>query len=500
MSHRFSRRRFLQTTTALTTAGWAAGVSRAYTASAAEAGETKRPNIVLILMDDMRFDATGLLGHPFLETPNLDALAKNGVVCENAFVTTSLCSPSRACILTGLYAHQHGVLDNVTALPADVPLFPAELQKAGYDTGYFGKWHMGGDDSPQPGFRRWVSFKGQGIYTNPVFNIDGESHPQKGYITDLLTDQAVAFIQQPRKEPFFAYVAHKAVHAEFTPADRHKGCYAEKNYPRPGSMADTEENYQGKPEWVRKQRRSWHGVDGMYNTTTNFDAFVRDYAETMRAVDDSVGRIMDTLKAQGQLDHTLIFVTSDNGFQFGEHGLIDKRTMYEASIRVPMIVHGPGWIPSGARRKQMILNIDIGPTILAAAGLSALKGTHGQSFWEILRDDAPGREDFLYEYFWERSFPQTPTVLGVRTDRYKLMVYQGIWDRYELYDLEKDPCEMKNLLGPYLQQNESGTLDTYIEKNADPEVKALFKEMKKRLGRRLEETGALPEPRWSAHR
>ena len=441
----------------------------------------------------------GWAGHPFLETPNLDRLAREGVVFENCFVTTSLCSPSRASILSGQYAHLHRVLDNSTPLPADTPIFPVELQRAGYETGFFGKWHMGGEsDEPRPGFDRWVSFRGQGVYKNPAFNIDGARTPTEGYVTDLITDHAEEFIKKKREKPFFAYVSHKAVHAEFAPAERHKGSYSGKTYPHPESMADTDENYRGKPAWVRAQRKSWHGVDGMYNKTTDFGKFAVDYAETMRAVDDSVGRILGALRASGQLERTLLLFTSDNGFMFGEHGLIDKRAMYEPSIRVPLLARGPG-MAAGTRRKEMILNIDFAPTILEAAGSAIPATMQGRSFLSLLGGGtARWRDAFLYEYFWEKSFPQTPTVFGVRTDRYKLMKFHGVWDRYELYDLQEDPGERNNLIGDYLLEAEAGNNEPVIRRKAPDELKKLFNALDRRLAELMKEAGASEVPAWGA--
>ena len=304
------------------------------------AGEPR--NIVFIFTDDQRFDGLGLR-NDYFETPHLDRLAEGGVLFENAFVTTSLCSPSRASILSGLYAHTHQVLDNSTAMPRDLRTFPVGLQDAGYETAFIGKWHMGGaSDDPRPGFDHWVSFRGQGPYVDPTLNINGTRVEREGYTTDLLTDYAVEFLRgQDDDRPFLLYLSHKAVHAPFTPAERHRGAYSDRGYVRPPSMADTEANYRGKPDWVRAQRRSWHGVDGMYDGRTDFDRFVQEYAEALMAVDDSVGRVAATLDELGLLDSTLLVFMSDNGFQFGEHGLIDKRTMYEASIRVPLIVHCP---------------------------------------------------------------------------------------------------------------------------------------------------------------
>ncbi|MBI1390196.1 MAG: sulfatase-like hydrolase/transferase [bacterium] len=437
-----TRRRFLKTAVA---AGAAAPLAQFSRNAAAASGKR---NIIFILIDDMRFDSMSCMGHPFLKTPNLDRLAGGGVLFNHAYVTTSLCSPSRASILSGQYAHQHGVLDNSTLLPKGTPIFPIELQKNGYDTGFIGKWHMGGSsDEPRPGFDRWVSFRGQGVYINPTFNIDGKQVKRDGYVTDLLTDYAEDFIKQDREKPFFLYLSHKAVHADFYPAERHKKAFSDIKIEHPASMADTPENYEGKPLWVKRQRHSWHGVDYMYHDQTDFDNFILDYNRTMLAVDDSVGRVMDTLEKQGLLDDTLILLMSDNGFLHGEHGLIDKRCMYEESIRVPLLAHCPNLFDGGRRTDRIALNIDIAPTILEAAGVSIPDTVQGESFMRVLKDDdANWREGMLYEYFWERAFPQTPTVFGVRTERYKYMNFHGIFDLDELYDLEKDPHEMHNLI------------------------------------------------------
>ena len=459
---------------------------------------TERPNnILFFLVDDMRYDAIGLLNDFFI-TPHIDQLVRDGVMFEQAIVTTSLCSPSRASILTGQYAHKHNVLDNNTLLPEGLATFPQVLQDAGYDTAFVGKWHMGGSsDDPRAGFNRWVSFRGQGPYTNPTFNIDGEHVPTEGYTTDLITDHAVDFLQQDRDAPFMLYVSHKAVHAPFTPPERHRGSYDDAEFPWPATMADTEENYAGKPEWVRKQRASWHGVDGLYDNATDMATFVREYSEALRAVDDSIGRLLATLREQNLLEDTLVVFTSDNGFQFGEHGLIDKRTMYKASIRVPLIVHCPGYAPADTRRNEVIANIDFAPTFIELAGANVPDSVQGRSFVGLLEGTVDTwRDAVLYEYFWERSFPQTPTVLGVRTKRYKFMQYHGIWDRYELYDMQEDPDETNNLLAPYIQRHEAGPLEMYIKQRAEEPVKSIFINLEEELNRLLVETGAAPEPNW----
>lgn len=441
----------------------------------------KRRNLVLILIDDMRYDSMSFMGHPFLKTPHLDRMAAGGMVFNNAFVTTSLCSPSRASLLSGQYPHRHGVLDNSTPLPSTTPIFPLELQKYGYETAFIGKWHMGGSsDEPRPGFERWISFRGQGVYRDPTLNVNGKVLKREGYITDLLTDYAVEFLRKPRQKPFLLYLSHKAVHAEFYPAERHQKAFSDVKIQYPPSMTNTAANYEGKPRWVKRQRNSWHGVDYMYHDQTDFDQFLLDYHRTMLAVDESVGRVLDTLKEQGLLNSTLVLFTSDNGFLHGEHGLIDKRCMYEESIRVPLIAYCPEMIPRPGRTDRIALNIDIAPTLLEAAGLAIPKTVQGVSLLPVIRGENPRwREAMLYEYFWEAEYPQTPTVLGVRTEQYKYMHYHGIYDVDELYDLKNDPKEMRNL----------------IDDAASHEIR---ERMRRRLESLLKECGATLVPNWSS--
>ncbi len=416
-------------------------------------------NIVVILSDDHRYDFFS--AHPdapdFLNTPNLDKMAHEGAHLANAFVTTSLCSPSRASILTGRYAHNHGIVDNSSPIPDGTRFFPQDLQQNGYATAFVGKWHMGEvDDEPQPGFDRWVSFRGQGSYTNPLLNIDGERQQQTGYTTDILTDFALDWLDtsdgdgRDATKPFFLELSHKAVHAEFIPPPRYAGTYAAVAPPYPASMAYTEANYAGKPRWVREQRGSWHGVDYLYHGTLGpggFDAFYRRYAETILGLDDSVGRVLDFLEKSGLAENTLVLYLGDNGFLLGEHGLIDKRNAYEESIRIPMLAWAPGWIEPNTRIDGLVRNIDLAPTFLDLTNTSTTIDMDGQSFLPLLRGEnaeGAGRE-FLYEYYWEYAFPHTPTTFALRGDRYKFIYYQGVWDTEELYDLQTDPKEMFNL-------------------------------------------------------
>ncbi len=453
-----SRREFLGTIAAAT-AGLSLMGSGCSDSSSLEKVKGRKPrNVIFILSDDHRYDFMGFMNKPsFLETPNMDRLAKNGAHLKNAFVTTALCSPSRASILTGQFSHKHQVVDNSAPLPDGIHFFPEYLQKAGYETAFIGKWHMGdADDMPQPGFDKWISFKGQGEYYDPHLNIDGKRVQKEGYISDLLTEYAVEWLNQERDKPFFLYLSHKAVHAMFKPAERHLGKYENVKLEYPKSMANTEENYRGRPRWVNEQRNSWHGVDYMYHGQMDFDTFYRRYCETLLGIDDSIGRIMDTLDEMNILDSTLMFYMGDNGFSFGEHGLIDKRHAYEESMRVPLLAYCPELIKPGTEVEPMVQNIDIAPTILEAAGVRPPKemNVDGKSFLSLLeKKEIHWRDAIFYEYYWERSFPQTPTVHAVRTDRYKYIHYHGIWDIDELYDLKNDPEELNNLIDSPEQQD-----------------------------------------------
>ena len=422
-------------------------------------GDTEPLNVVFILSDDHRYDVMSFLGHPWVETPAMDAMAREGVYFKNAMVTTSLCSPSRASILTGQYMHNHGVVDNNVLTKPGTIFFPQHLQAAGYTTAYFGKWHMGGhSDAPRPGFDRWVSFKGQGHYYPPEnqpkwsLNVDGKSVPQKGYITDEITDYAIDWLNDTAKKgdkPFFMYLSHKGVHGMFHPAKRHAGRYQSKPLPKPKTMANTPENYKDKPLWLKNQRNSWHGVDFAYHQDTNIEEHYQLYCEALLSVDESIGRVRKWLADNDLADNTLVVYMGDNGFQWGEHGLIDKRTAYEASIRVPMVGVCPKLWKPGTSIEQVVANIDIGPTVLEAAGLQQPDRMDGQSFLHLASgklNSTQWRKNLLYEYYWEYSYPHTPTTFALRTPRYKFIQYHGIWDIDELYDMENDPDEEHNLI------------------------------------------------------
>ena len=444
--------------------------------SAAKEALRTRPNIIFILADDHRYDAMGFMNTiQGLQTPGMDRMAREGAHLKNAFVSTALCSPSRASILTGQYAHTHTVVDNAAPLPSNLVFFPQYLQKKGYQTAFLGKWHMGNTgDQPQPGFDYWLSFHGQGVYYNPTFNINGKriKQPEGSYTTDLLTDYAVEWLDKRNKQkPFFLYLSHKGVHSEFHPAKRHQGKYANIPIVTPPSMyltatdsskyfgistaPSSHVNFRDIPAWVRNQRYSWHGVDFMYHGAIQFDEFYRQYLETLQAVDESVDRVLNWVKEQGLENNTMVVYMGDNGFSFGEHGLIDKRHAYEESMRVPLLVWAPGMVKPGSVLEHTIMNIDIAPTFLELGGVSKPEQMQGSSFAGLLRqENTPWRNRVFYEYYWEVAYPSTPTIFAVRTDRLKYIYNYGTWDINELYDLEKDPYEMNNLIRDKSYQKE----------------------------------------------
>ncbi|MCI0391501.1 MAG: sulfatase [Acidobacteria bacterium] len=424
-------------------------------------GKEARPNIVFILIDDLRWDELGIAGHPFIKTPNIDRIAKEGALFRNAFMTTPLCSPSRASFLTGQYAHTHGITDNVDRSAASHQLvtFPRLLHQSGYETAFIGKWHMGNDDKPRPGFDRWVSFKGQGTYRDPDINEDGKSVKPSGYITDILNGYAVEFIKRRHDKPFLVYLAHKAIHPEvtqnndgsvnladserFIPAERHKNQYAGKAIPR-------RSNYGRAPEDKPALQRRIGNLPSLGSATVTRDEAILGRQRSLMAIEDGVGEIFKALKETDQLDNTVIVFTSDNGYFYGEHGLsVERRLAYEESIRMPLLVRYPKAIKAGTARDEFALNIDLAPTLLELAGV-AMPGTmQGRSLVPLLKGKRPGwRNSFLIEYYSDKVFPRVLQMgyKAVRNQRYKYIHYLELDGMDELYDLKSDPYEMKNLI------------------------------------------------------
>lgn len=417
-----------------------------------EAGP-ERPNIVFVLLDDARYD--DLVGHPFAELPNIEQLARDGVSFQRFYTSAPLCSPSRAVFMTGQYIAHNGIVDNGerAELSHQIVTFPRLLHDAGYRTGFFGKWHMGHeDDSPRPGFDRWVSFVGQGVYFDPELNIDGEPAQGEGYMTDILMDHAVSFIESaPEDQPFLAFVSHKAVHPEifpdfvrtFPPAPGDEELYAGQELPRnPAWRASTT----GKPALTRPVDHD----DPRSPPGGLSDDVILDRTRMLSAVDRGMGRLMEALRARGDLDRTVVVLTSDQGFFYGEFGLAQERRLaYEPSIHIPLIVRYPALAPSGAEPTALASNIDIAPTMLELAGAPVPPDMDGLSLVSALRNpSAAVRDQLLIEYYTDEVFPRIQRMgyKAVRTDRYKYIRYEELEGMDELYDLSSDPHELDNLL------------------------------------------------------
>jgi len=389
----------------------------------------QQPNIIVVITDDHRYDFLSAVRPDVLQTPNLDRLAAEGVRFENAFVTTSLCSPARATYLTGLHTHTHGVTVNEQMdIAPETPNIAQRLQQQGYETAFIGKWHMARRASPRPGFDHWVSFHGQGHYYTNTLNVDGQWELCRNYITDELTDRAVQYLQRPHDRPFLMFLSHKAVHEPFDPADRDTNLYADRPVPRFDTGGGEIRN---KEPWV-ENRRPGSG-----------DLLVQRYRQTLAAVDEGLGKVLQTLQEQGQLDNTAIIYVGDNGYLMGEHGgLWDKRAPFEPSIRVPMLLRYPPWGREGETDGKMVLNLDLAPTLLQLAGAPADSTLPGRSMLE----EGDGRDSFLYEYFAYEG--NVPSCLAVRTDRYKLVIFPTNKElKPELFDLQADPNETVNRLG-----------------------------------------------------
>jgi N-acetylglucosamine-6-sulfatase len=422
------------------------------------------PNVVFILVDDLRWDDIGVAGHPFVETPAIDRLASEGSRFLNAFATTPLCSPSRAAILTGQYVHTNGIIDNTARDSASHRLatFAVPLMNAGYATGFFGKWHMGNDDTRRPGWSHWVAMKGQGEAIDPKLNVDGERIEAQGYVSDVLTDYVLRFMQRSQGRPFLVFLAHKALHpnvqqrddgsvaplqgqgAGFIPAERHRGRYARSVVPRrPNATAP-----------VRRKpalQRPLAGLPPVSPATGTPDDDVRARLEMLLSVDESLQRIRQALSEMGELDNTVIILTSDHGYFYGEHGLNEERRLaYEETARIPLIVRYPRVARAGHNPGQLVQVIDFAPTILALAGVADTVARQGTSLVPLLGGESPAwRRSILLEYYSDRVFPRIVNMRyqAVRTERHKYIDYLELEGMDELYDLQADPYEMENLIG-----------------------------------------------------
>jgi N-acetylglucosamine-6-sulfatase len=426
-----------------TTAAGFMGLPHPAYGSAVPGTSSEKPNIVFILSDNIQHDDFGYMNHPFIKTPGLDKLAAEGVVFENAFNTTSLCSPSRASILTGFYPHNHGVKNNHTPWTGQKTTFLEYLKKAGYDTAFIGKWHMPGEGLPNiPYLDLFVSYtyrEGQGSYFNCPLVVNGtETQPRKEYLTEELTDRAIEFIEATveadgARRPFCLYLSHRAAHPPFVPPEDIRGMYADEKVELPKEV----------DSWFSKTNGNvFQGV-----MMGSYENQYRRYCEVITAMDRQIRRFVDKIDALGLNDNTIVMFAADNGMRWGEHRCHGIRQPYEEALRVPFIVRCPWLVKEpGRRRHQMVLNIDIAPALLDIAGVPIPADMNGESFIPFLIDgDAPGRKAWLIE-FWKYYPENTPSYVGVRTEAHKYIEYEKTL-RPQLFDLAADPREQHNLVG-----------------------------------------------------
>lgn len=474
--------------------------------------EQKPLNIVYIMTDDHTAQMMSCYDNRYVETPNLDRIAADGVRFTNSFVANSLSGPSRACMLTGKHSCANKFYDNSTCVfDSSQQTFPKLLQKAGYQTALIGKWHL---ESLPTGFDYWKIIPGQGDYYNPRFiTQQNDTIKERGYLTNLITDHAIEWMENERngEKPFCLLIHHKAIHRNWMPDTCNLALYEDKTFPLPETFYD---DYQGRPAAAAQemsvdkdmdliydlkmlmpdkksrlagaykniigrmdeaQRAAW---DKVYNPIIEdfykknlkgkelaewkYQRYMRDYAKTLKSLDDNVGRVLDYLEEKGLLDNTLVVYTSDQGFYMGEHGWFDKRFMYEESMHTPLVMR----LPKGFERRgdisELVQNIDYAPTFLELAGADVPEDIHGVSLLPLLKGEKPANwRKSLYYHFYE--YPAEHMVkrhYGVRTDRYKLIHFYNDIDQWELYDLEKDPAELNNLYG----QKEYESIATELKK------------------------------------
>ena len=447
---------------------WILAASWAVTAAAQD---TLPPNIIVIVVDDQRWDEYGAAGHAWLETPNIDRLAAEGVLFTSSYAVSPLCSPNRASILTGQYISRHGIVDNIArdASSHRLALFAPVLQAAGYTTAHVGKWHMGNDPTPRPGYDYWVSYPGQGRSINPEIYEDGRVHEVEGYMTDVLTDRAVGYVRNNRDGPFFLYIGHKALHPEvrqlddasvdiaygskYQAAPRHVGTYSEKIFPR---RPNTSYDMSGKPVIeealaIKESPESKEKWGNILDPGTSDDT-IRDRSEMLLAVDEGLGRLLDELEKLGILDNTAVIMTSDNGYWYGEHGLsVERRLPYEEGIRVPLFIRYPTRAAAGQTIDSFALSIDIAPTVLELAGATIGDHIQGESLIPLLGDpDTPWRDSFLVEYTsYEKPMDWLidTSYKAIRSGPWKYIHWIHKDGADELYNLVDDPYEMNNIIG-----------------------------------------------------
>jgi arylsulfatase A-like enzyme len=414
----------------------------------------RRPNILYIMADDHAAHAVGAYGSKLTKTPNIDRIAQQGMRFDLCLVTNSICTPSRAAILTGKYAHINGV-PVFNRFDGSQPHLAKYLQSAGYYTGMVGKWHL---FSEPTGFDFWQNLPGQGVYFDPVFLTKAGRNKHAGYCTDLITDFSLEFLRnRPKDRPFFLMCHHKAPHRPWEPDEKHRNAWEKVPIPEPETIND---DYATRSDAAREatmridrdltrgdlKQESPKGLSPSELKRWKYERYMRDYLACVASIDDNVGRLLDYLDRRGLAENTIVVYTSDQGFFLGDHNWFDKRFMYEESLRMPFLVRWPGTVQAGSASDSMILNVDFAPTLLDATGLAVPADMQGRSFLPLLKGEKPKnwRTSMYYRYY---HYPQDHRVqphYGVRTDRYKLIYFNKI-KQWELFDLQKDPHELNNL-------------------------------------------------------
>ncbi|WP_291855324.1 sulfatase [Marinilabilia sp.] len=462
--------------------------------------EEKPPNIVFIMSDDHAFQAISAYGHPIGQvapTPNIDRIAQNGAIFSNTFCGNSICGPSRAAILTGKHSHINGFTHNGVTFDGTKPTFPKMLQGAGYETAMIGKWHLSGEPT---GFDYWNILDDQGSYYNPDFIKMGDTTRVTGYATDLITEYSINWLERraDKEQPFCLMVHHKAPHRNWMPALRHVNKYDGVKFPLPdtyfddysGRLAAAEQEmniyrdmYEGHDLKMSVEKGSdslrynrWPGEFTRMNSEQDsiwkssyrpdndafheaamsklevaewkYQRYMHDYMGCIASVDEGVGKVLDYLEENGLADNTIVVYTSDQGFYLGEHGWFDKRFMYEPSFRMPLLISYPGHIEKGKVIDALTQNIDFAETFLDFAGVSVPEDMQGRSLRPMLEGEEPSdwRQSVYYHYYEYPGFHMVKRHYGIRTERYKLIHFYNDIDQWELYDLEKDPDEMNNLI------------------------------------------------------
>ncbi|MEQ9262915.1 MAG: sulfatase [Owenweeksia sp.] len=482
--------------------GLAASCANPQEPATEEPEESKKPNIIFIMTDDHAYQAISAYNEGLIETPNIDRLAREGMLFQRGFVTNSICAPSRAVALTGKFSHMNGLKDNLDTFDSTQVTFPRLLQKEGYKTAVIGKWHL----KTQPmGFDYWKVLPDQGQYYHPEFRTKSGMVKEQGYVTDVVTDISMQWLDSVRQgdEPFLLMYQHKAPHREWWPNLPDIEEFTGKEFPEPATLFDDYEGrgraaketemtihthmalssdnkvhpdivnklgYKSFMNWYQRihlaqynrlsdeEKAKWDEYYGPINkefeklapqgkelTQWKYQRYMQDYLGTIRSVDDNVGRLLEYLDSNGLAENTIVVYTSDQGFYLGEHGWFDKRFMYEESFRTPLIVRWPGKIKAGTVDKHLVQNLDFAPTFLDAAGVNVPGDMQGRSLLPVFAEEADDWRDGLYYHYYEYpGFHMVKRHYGIRTDRYKLIHFYYDIDEWELYDLEKDPQEMKN--------------------------------------------------------